>query len=113
MRANTFIGAAPPNDSREWECQCARCGSSMDFENCSDCCGGGETEPGELHEYDPLFYRMSDTRPCYGCGGTGGDWWCLSGADWCEANPLTGRENIPRGTVEWFTLEPARGEITP
>lgn len=42
--------------------------------------------------------------PCHVCGGGGGWLVCLSSAEWCEANPMPGRESVARGTVEWFDL---------
>lgn len=30
---------------------------------------------------------------------------CLSSVDWCEANPLPGREAVRRGELEWFEIE--------
>lgn len=31
-------------------------------------------------------------------------WFCLSSAEWCEANPTPGREHIESGTAEWFQV---------
>ncbi len=71
--------------------QCARCGSSMHAEPCEFCPGTGwYTEP------DP---------ECPTCDGTGTTWWCLSSEEFCEGNPLPGREDMPRHTVEFFTLD--------
>jgi hypothetical protein len=62
----TVIADLPPNDGREWELQCARCGSSC-----------------------------ATPRP----------FWCLSSAEWCNANPMPGRESVERGAIEWFVVE--------
>lgn len=32
------------------------------------------------------------------------EWFCLSSAEWCEANPLPGREHVPTGTPEWYQV---------
>jgi hypothetical protein len=33
----------------------------------------------------------------------------MSSPEWCEANPLPGREKVKRGELEWYTiLEPER-----
>lgn len=109
---DTFIGDNHPQDGRQWDCQCARCGSSMSHESCGACGGDGITGPGELHEQDPLWYDEDDYESCHQCDGEGGWMFCLSTPEWCEANPLTGREQTPRNTVEWFALEPKR-EATP
>lgn len=96
-----------PQDGREWDCQCARCGSSLTWEACSECGGEGRTAPGELHEQDPLWYHPGDTEVCGGCGGDGGNYFCLSSAEWCEAHPMEGREAMESGRAEWFCIENA------
>lgn len=103
-RANTFIGLNPPSDGRLWECQCARCGSSLQWVHCSWCCGSGTTEPGELYEEDPLWYNPDDFEPCHQCGGQAAYPMCLSSEGWCEANPISGREETQRDTPEWFAI---------
>lgn len=92
------IGPKCPRDGRQWEGQCARCGSSMTHEECNECCGEGYVE--EENEYDE---EVAET--CHTCGGSGGWWVCLSSSEWCEANPLKGREKFKRGTIEWFVVE--------
>jgi hypothetical protein len=101
----THIGPDHPQDGRRWDCQCARCGSDLDWETCGACGGHGITGPGELYEEDPLWYDEDDVEPCHQCGGEGSRPICMSGAEWCEAHPLPGREGIKRGDVEWFTFE--------
>lgn len=79
------------------ECQCARCGSSVARVRCDACGGSGRTEPGELQQEDPLRYDEDDTEPCHDCSGAGGWWKCESSIEWCEANPLPGREDVASG----------------
>lgn len=45
-----------------------------------------------------------NNMPCDYCDGTGMWRHCLSSPEWCEANPLHGREQVPRGAVEWYTV---------
>ena len=73
-----FIGEHPlPEMYRaglEIDCQCARCGSSVD------------SQPSDYDEAE-VWHR------------------CMSSPEWCEANPLPGRELVKRGEIEWFTTE--------
>lgn len=107
MPADTVIAPYPPEDGREWESQCARCGSSTTFVECDACGGDGYTAPGALHEMDPLWYDSDDDEPCGVCRGAGGWARCLSSEEWCSANPRPGREGLAQGTVEWFVREAA------
>lgn len=91
MKAESFIADNPPSDGRDWDCQCARCGSSVHWETCGACGGEGITAPGELYEEDPLWYAA------WGI--------CMSSPEWCEAHPLTGRDAVKRGAIEWFTFD--------
>lgn len=50
---------------------CQQCGAGLDYEECPDCDGEGETEPGYLYEQDPLWYDEEDTEPCSTCDGAG------------------------------------------
>ena len=70
--AQTYIQRHPPRDGKQYDAQCARCGSTWDI----------FTPPS-----DPDFVRG-----------------CLSSAEWCEENPLPGRENWESGP-EWFCIE--------
>jgi hypothetical protein len=101
MTVTKVIGECP-RDGREWDCQCARCGSSMHFIDCDNCGGEGWIED------DDWQAEFGDGWDCDWCRGTGGHWQCLSGAEWCEAHPNEGREDVKRGTVEWFTFEAPR-----
>lgn len=97
----------PADDGREWDVQCARCGSSADFEHCDSC--GGEGFDGHDCGEDCCCCRYPEENVvCDTCEGRGGWHWCLSSPEWCESNPLPGRESIKRGTFEWFVVE--RGE---
>lgn len=70
--------------------QCARCGSSVSWEDCQAC---------------PMFGSFDEPDPhCPNCEGSGRVASCLSSYEWCQANPLPGCEDIDRHTVEWFTV---------
>jgi hypothetical protein len=103
-KEQTFIGNDHPHDGRDWECQCARCGSSLSWETCSSCGGEGITGAGELHEMDPLWYDQDDYEVCHECDGESSFPFCLSSGEWCNANPMEGRQDISSGTPEWFPL---------
>jgi len=100
----TSISARPP---KEWyaisgieiDCQCARCGGYMASERCGSCEDGFV----DRYEEDPLWYGH-ELYKCSECDGAGHNQWCGNGADWCEANPMPGRENVRQGEVEWFTV---------
>lgn len=79
-----------PNDGRGWDGQCARCGSSMSFEPCEMC-----------------DHEDWEACRCDFCDGTCAFEFCLSSAEWCHENPLNGRHDVPRATVEWFTFDEA------
>ncbi len=100
----TIIADNPPSDGKQYDCQCARCGSSVDFEPCGACGGDGQTQPGELYEEDPLWYDMDSTAPCHQCGGQGSFGGCMSSPEYCESHPLPGREAIKRDSIEWFEV---------
>ena len=93
------IGPHPTNEmyqaGLEINCQCARCGSSCGWVDCTECSGDG-------YEVDPCDGNLTGTCDC--CHGYGGWQLCLSDHDWCKANPLPDRENVKRGEIEWFTL---------
>jgi len=96
-----------PNDGKAWDCQCARCGSSLDWESCDHCGGEGGRGWDDLQFEDPFWYDENDFIPCDICEGEGGWWLCLSGEKWCDENPLPGREDVKRSTPEWFCVESA------
>lgn len=101
--AYSVIADQPPRDGREWECQCAHCGSSCDWHECQSCDDGFDGH--DCGEDTCCCARPEDNVPCDICGGDGGWWVCMSGGDWCDAHPLPGRESIDRGQIEWFTFD--------
>ena len=46
-------------------------------------------------------YRLADLK-------TREEYWCLSSPEWCEANPMDGRDSVERGEIEWFLDEEKR-----
>lgn len=111
MYEDKVIGKCP-RDGREWDCQCARCGSSIMFEDCDNC--GGEGYSGhDCGEDCCCCADPDDNVVCSWCGGEGAHAVCCSSAEWCEANPVAGREGVKRGTVEWFTFDKPRDKHPP
>lgn len=92
-----------PGDGKDYDCQCARCGSSGDYEDCDSCEDGFDGhECGE----DVCCCRYPEQNvPCDICRGHGGWWRCVSSPEWCNANPLPGREDVSRGEFEWFEIQ--------
>ena len=84
------FGSRPPGGVVDWECQCARCGSSTWWVRCTECDGDGGWSDDEGEWY------------CDTCDGFSGWYSCLSSPAYCQANPLPGREDVQRGTIEWF-----------
>jgi len=87
----------------EIDCQCARCGSSMDFEECHFCEDGLSGH--ECGEDTCCCLQPEPNVLCDMCDGEGKWARCLSSPEYCEDNPLPGREHIPRGKIEWFTFK--------
>lgn len=106
----TVIANDPPRDGRQWECQCARCGSSLEWVTCDRCGGEGTTAPGELYEEDPLWYDQDAYEPCRDCNGESSWPRCLSSYEWCLFHPLPGRIEIEPSTAEWFPIGLADGQ---
>jgi hypothetical protein len=104
-KADRVIAAFPPQDGREWECQCARCGSSATFEEC-EACGGEGLRGHDCGDDTCCCLRPEENQTCGDCGGVEGWWCCLSSRDWCEAHPIPGREKTERGEIEWFPWGP-------
>jgi hypothetical protein len=87
---------------KEIDCQCARCGSSAGSEECAEC-GGEGLDGHDCGDDCCCCLHPEDNVPCQYCRGNGVYHFCLSSAEWCEANPLPGREEVPRGKIEWYT----------
>ena len=96
----THISREQPDFDRDWDVQCARCGSSLEFEIC-DACGGDGVVEEEDYEMCDTFYER-----CPMCDGKVGLACCLSSDEYCDDNPIEGREHIESGTPEWFTFDP-------
>lgn len=108
MSGERVIQPWPPEDGREWDSQCARCGSSCGRTNC-DSCGG----QGHFEEDDPesLGCGLPEVFECDVCEGAGGWMECLSSADWCENHAMDGCHIYERGKIEWFPIPAkARGD---
>lgn len=103
----THIGPRPPDSfyraGMEIDCQCARCGSSMDYERCNQCEDGYSDH--DCGDDCCCCLEPELNVPCDLCRGQGGWHTCLSSPEWCEANPLPGREQIKRGEIEWTCSE--------
>lgn len=98
-----FIGERPPSDGREWEPQCARCGSSACHEPCDCDDGYDEHDCGE----DSCCCAFPEPNViCDRCHGYGGWYRCMSSRDFCMANPLPGREEMRGSQIEWTTTDP-------
>lgn len=97
MSTPTVIGKHP-NDGRDWDVQCARCGSSLAFDLCENCGGEGFIED-DTDQINGIEYEA-----CNECLGASTFPRCLSGAEWCEANPRLDREDVEVSTPEWFVV---------
>jgi hypothetical protein len=98
------VGRNPPEDGREWEGQCARCGSSISWEECENC--GGEGVSGhDCGEDCCCCADPEENVQCDACRGRGGFNVCVSTPEWCQAHPSLGRRKIKRGVIEWFTTQ--------
>lgn len=97
---DSVIKHLPPSDGRDWDCQCARCGSSCEFVDCYECDDG-------FIDMDYGDDVISDivAEICPTCRGRGGWQHCMSSEQYCQANPIEGREHIERGKIEWYTFD--------
>lgn len=102
MGRDSVIQPFPPPDGREWDCQCARCGSSCDWTDCYQC-GGEGLDGHDCGDDTCCCLYPEDNVDCHICDGSGGWHTCLSSEEFCKANPLE-RNGGPRlcGEIEWF-----------
>ncbi len=83
--------------------QCGRCGSGITLDNCWQC--GGSGYYGHDCDEDCCCCECPDEDEiCDICYGRGTLPHCLSSPEWCEDNPMNGREETKRGTVESFSV---------
>jgi hypothetical protein len=81
------------------EYQCARCGSSIIFEDCPEC--GGEGYSGhDCGEDSCCCADPEENIPCDMCYGSGTLARCSSSREYCGEHPLHGRNNVKRSTPE-------------
>lgn len=99
----TYIGMEHPHDGRRWECHCARCGSSLEFETC-EMCGGEGVDGHDCGEDSCCCMHPDDNITCDACLGRGAWPRCMSSFEWCEAHPLPGRAETKRSTPEWYAV---------
>ena len=100
QRLVSVFGDYPPHGEGDWDVQCARCGSSCEWVRCDNCEDGYDD-----HDCGEDCCCCAYPEPnvvCDICRGRCGWYRCLSSKEWCEANPLPGREQTPRHTFEWF-----------
>ena len=104
-KPENVIAPRPPDpvNGWEWECQCARCGSSCDWRVCEECEDGYDGH--DCGEDCCMCRYPEDNLLCQYCLGRGGWDTCLSSREWCQATPLPGREQVARGEIEWFAIE--------
>lgn len=102
--STTVIALRHPEDGRKWDNQCARCGSSLGRNECEECGGECYVEAGCFEDSCCCAFPEADHdyELCHACGGYGGWWVCLSSEDFCQGNPLPGREAVERGSIEWY-----------
>ena len=103
-KMDSIISKDHPSDNKNWDCQCARCGSSMEFEECWNC-GGTKFSYHDCGEDCCCCLDPEDNVICDICDGDGGWLLCISSPEWCQANPLGNRENIKSSTPEWFYID--------
>lgn len=89
-------------DGVEIDCQCARCGSSVDLVDCVDCEDGYDGH--DCGEDCCACIYPEENVPCQMCDCEGHWHQCISSEEWCQENPIPGRENMRRGEIEWFTI---------
>jgi hypothetical protein len=65
-----IIAKYPPRDGRNWDLQCARCGSSCHYQDCDQCEDGFDGH--DCGEDCCACYRPEDNVICQICDGDGG-----------------------------------------
>ena len=103
--SDTWIGTHP-RDGREYDNQCARCGSSVMPENCDNCGSEGYSSH-DCGEDTCCCADPDDDVVCDWCDGRGHFYVCCSSREWCEAHPREGREQVTSGIPEWFVVREA------
>ena len=103
--ANPIIQPLPPNDGKEYDCQCGRCGSSCDSDACETCGGDGWIFADYWDDDEDV---EDECRKCHDCFGNSVTYRCMSSREWCEKNPMPGREDVKRGQIEWFRINTAK-----
>ncbi len=98
----SFIGSCP-QDGKQYDAQCARCGSSVDWIDCEECGGDGYVYH-DCGEDTCCCLNPEDNVPCDLCRGNTGWYRCLSSPEWCNGNPLDGRQDVKRGEIEWYEV---------
>jgi len=73
--------------------QCGRCGSSVEYLPCVECRDERYVDH-DCGEDCCACLHPELNVPCSACHGRGGKPHCISSPDWCEANPLPGREHV-------------------
>jgi hypothetical protein len=96
-----LVSDRPPRDGNTWDCQCARCGSSAECVPCDECGGEGFVDH-DCGEDCCCCAEPENNVPCDICRGHGHWYHCISSKEWCEKNPIPGREEMSRGRIEWF-----------
>lgn len=71
---------------------CARCGSSVEWLDCPNCVDGYSHH--DCGEDCCCCVNPEDNVLCDWCRGTSGSWHCVSTPEYCETNPIPGREHV-------------------
>lgn len=73
--------------------RCARCGSDTEWLECY-LCGGEGVDGHDCGDDTCCCLNPEDDVECDVCEGDGGWMRCISEAEWCQANPLSGNESV-------------------